>query len=103
METLYKGGAASKQQLDEAQTALAQAQADYDAVGAQVREQRVQLAYYRVVAPTSGVIGDIPVRTGDRVTTSTLLTTIDQNDALEVYISVPLYRASDLNVCLPVE
>ena len=103
METLYKGGAASKQQLDEAQTAMAQAQADYDAVGAQVQEQEVQLAYYRVTAPTAGVVGDIPVRTGDRVTTSTLLTTIDQNDALEVYISVPLDRAKDLRMGLPVE
>jgi RND family efflux transporter MFP subunit len=103
METLYKGGAASKQQLDEAQTGLAQAQADYDALGAQVQEQQVELAYYRVVAPTGGVVGDIPVRTGDRVTTSTLLTTIDQNDALEVYISVPVERAKDLRMGLPVE
>ncbi len=103
METLYKGGAASKQQLDEAQTALSQAQADYDALGAQVQEQQVELAYYRVVAPTAGVVGDIPVRTGDRVTTSTQLTTIDQNDALEVYISVPVERAKDLRMGLPVE
>ena len=103
METLYKGGAASKQQLDEAQSALGQAQADYDALGAQVQEQQVQLAYYRVVAPAAGVVGDIPVRTGDRVTTSTLLTTIDQNDALEVYISVPVERARDLRLGLPVE
>jgi RND family efflux transporter MFP subunit len=103
METLYKGGAASKQQLDEAQSALGQAQADYDALGAQVQEQQVQLAYYRVVAPAAGVVGDIPVRSGDRVTTSTLLTTIDQNDALEVYVSVPVERAKDLRLGLPVE
>jgi RND family efflux transporter MFP subunit len=103
METLFKGGAASKQQLDEAQTALAQAQADYDALGAQVQEQQVQLGYYRVTAPTAGVVGDIPVRAGDRVTTSTLLTTIDQNDALEVYISVPIERAKGLRLGLPVE
>jgi RND family efflux transporter MFP subunit len=103
METLYKGGAVSKQQLDEAEAALAQAQADYDALGAQVKEQQVQLAYYRVTAPVSGVVGDIPVRTGDRVTTSTLLTTIDQNDALEAYVSVPLERGKDLELGLPVE
>jgi RND family efflux transporter MFP subunit len=103
METLYHGGAASKQQLDEAQTALSQAQADYDAVGAQVQEQEVELAYYRVAAPTAGVVGDIPVRVGDRVTTSTLLTTIDKNDALEVYVSVPIGRAKDLRIGLPVE
>ncbi|HVT58641.1 MAG TPA: efflux RND transporter periplasmic adaptor subunit [Thermoanaerobaculia bacterium] len=102
-ETLYKGGAVSKQQLDEAQSALAQAQADYDALGAQVKEQQVQLAYYRVTAPSAGVIGDIPVRSGDRVTTSTLLTTIDKNDALELYVSVPIERAQDLKLGLPVE
>ncbi|HVT18705.1 MAG TPA: efflux RND transporter periplasmic adaptor subunit [Thermoanaerobaculia bacterium] len=103
VEMLYKGGAASKQQLDEAETALSQAKADYEAAGAQVKEQQVQLAYYRVAAPASGVVGDIPVRTGDRVTTSTLLTTIDQNDALEAYISVPIERAAELKVGLPVE
>lgn len=103
MQTLYKGGAASKQQLDEAQSVLQQAQADYDALGAQVKEQEVQLAYYRVTAPSAGVVGDIPVRAGDRVTTSTLLTTIDQNDALEVYVSVPLERAKELKLGLPVE
>ncbi len=103
METLYKGGAASKQQLDEAQSGLDQAQADYNSLGAQVREQEVQLGYFKVVAPSAGVIGDIPVRTGDRVTTATLLTTIDQNDALEAYISVPIERAKDLRLGLPVQ
>jgi RND family efflux transporter MFP subunit len=103
METLYQGGATSKQQLDEAQTGLAQAQADYEATGAQVREQEVELGYYKVAAPAAGVVGDIPVRVGDRVTFSTQLTTIDQNDALELYISVPIERAHDLKLGLPVE
>ena len=34
--------------------------------------------YYRVTAPTDGIVGDIPVREGDRVTSSTMITTIDQ-------------------------
>ena len=38
----------------------------------------MQLQYYRVTAPTDGIVGDIPVRVGDRVTTSTVLTTIDR-------------------------
>lgn len=103
MEVLYKGGAVSKQALDEAASALGQAQADYDALGAQVEEQRVELQYYRVTAPEAGIVGDIPVRVGDRVTTSTLLTTLDANQALEVYVSVPLERAKDLRLGLPVE
>ena len=51
---------------------------------------------YRVSAPTEGIIGDIPVRVGDRVTTATLLTTIDEGTGLEVYIYVPIERAAAL-------
>ncbi len=103
MEVLYKGGAVSKQALEQADSTLAQAQADYDALGAQVEEQKVELRYYRVTAPEAGIVGDIPVRVGDRVTTATLLTTLDANQALEVYIAVPLERAGDLKLGLPVE
>ncbi len=103
METLYKGGAVPKQSLDEAESALHQAQADYDALGAQVEEQEVQLRYFRVTAPSAGVVGDIPVRVGDRVTSATLLTTIDENTALEAYVSIPLERSKDLRLGLPVE
>ena len=46
---------------------------------AQVREGRVQLDYYRVEATQAGIVGEIPVRVGDRVTTSTVITTIDDN------------------------
>ncbi len=58
--------------------------------------------YYRVTAPTAGVIGDIPVRVGDRVTRSTILTTVDDHAAFEVYVSVPVQQAPDLRVGLPV-
>ena len=47
-------------------------------------------------------MGDIPVRVGDSVTRSTVLTTIDQNAGLEVYINVPVQEAADLKVGLPV-
>jgi RND family efflux transporter MFP subunit len=103
METLYKGGAVSRQALEEAQSALAQAQADLHALDAQVKEQQVQLRYYRVTAPEAGVVGDIPVRVGDRVTTSTLLTTLSAGGDLEVYVTVPIERAKDLKPGLPVE
>ena len=53
-------------------------------------------------APTAGVVGDIPVRVGDRVKTDTVLTTIDQNAGLEVYVQVPIERAPDIKRGLPV-
>jgi len=49
-----------------------------------------------------GVVGDIPVREGDRVTKSTLLTTIDENAALEVYLNIPVQQAPGLRIGLPV-
>ena len=45
-------------------------------------------------APTAGVVGDVPVRVGNQVTPQTMLTTIDQNDTLEVYVQVPIERAA---------
>ena len=58
--------------------------------------------YYRVTAPTAGIVGDIPVREGDRVTKTTKLTTIDANAGLEVYLNVPVQQAAKLHVGLPV-
>ena len=99
---LFKEGLVSKQELDQAATAVATAEAALKALEARERESRVELGYYTVAATTAGVVGDIPVRVGDRVTTSTVLTTIDQQAGLEAYIHVPIERASQLRVGLPV-
>ena len=103
MESLVGAGAISRQEFDQAQNSLRTAEARLAALDAQVREGRVELQYYRVDAPQAGVIGDIPIRTGDRVTTSTVITTIDENAALEAYIQIPLDRSPDLRVGLPVQ
>jgi RND family efflux transporter MFP subunit len=102
MKKLLEVGAASQAEAEQVETALATTDAQVRATEAQLREQRVQLGYYTVSAPTAGVVGDIPVRVGDRVTTSTVLTTIDQNRGLELYIAVPVREASRLEVGLPV-
>lgn len=103
LESLVEAGAISKQEFEQARTSLRTAEARLAALDAQVREGRVELAYYRVIAPQEGVIGDIPVRVGDRVTTTTVITTIDEHTALEAYIQVPLDRSPDLRVGLPVQ
>lgn len=100
---LYKAGVVSKQALDQAKSALDSAQAQLQALSAQVRQETVQLHYYRVTAPTSGIVGDIPVRVGDRVNTSTQLTTVDRPGSLEAYVYVPLEKAPQLKMGLPVE
>lgn len=102
MKALLEAGASSQSELEQAQTALSTAQAQLEAAEAQVRQQRVALAYHLVSSPTVGVVGDVPVRVGDSVTRSTVLTTIDQNAGLEVYINVPVQEAEHLKVGLPV-
>jgi RND family efflux transporter MFP subunit len=71
-------------------------------VDEQIRQAQAELAYHRVTAPTAGIVGDVPVRQGDRVTRSTLLTTVEDNSGLEVYINVPVQQAAGLRAGLPV-
>jgi len=98
---LLEAGAISRQEYEQAETNLNTARAALEALKARERESRVELEYYRVTAPVAGIVGDIPVREGDRVTTSTVLTTIDQSAGLEVYVKVPLERAPDLRPGMP--
>jgi RND family efflux transporter MFP subunit len=100
---LFKAGVVSKQDLDQARAALDTAKAQLQSLDAQVKQQQVQLHYYRVLSPREGIVGDIPVRVGDRVVTSTLLTTVDQPGALEAYLYVPVERSSQLKMGMPVE
>jgi RND family efflux transporter MFP subunit len=100
---LYAAGVVSKQDLDQAKTTLDAAQAQLHSLDAQVQEQQVQLRYYEVKAPMTGIVGDIPVRVGDRVTNTTMLTTVDQPGSLEVYLYVPVERAPQLHIGLPVQ
>src|SRR5581483_738835 len=100
---LLAAGAISRQEAEQADTALRTAEADLQALSAQVQQQQVQLRYFTVGAPTAGIVGDVPVRVGMQVSPATLLTTIDQNETLEAYISVPVERSAELRVGLPVQ
>jgi RND family efflux transporter MFP subunit len=99
---LFDAGVISKQELDNAQTGYDAAEAQLHAMEEQVRTQRVELKYYQVSAPMDGIVGDIPVRVGDRVSVATLLTTVDEPGALEAYIYAPVDRSKDLKLGLPV-
>src|SRR5271165_1854340 len=102
-QSLAAAGVVSKQDMDQAKSNLDAAQAQMEALDAQLHEQEVQLHYYRVVAPRTGIVGDIPVRVGDRVTTSTQLTTVDEPGSLEAYVYVPIEHSAQLKMNLPVQ
>src|SRR6266576_3569768 len=100
---LANAGVVSRQDLDQARATRDAAQAQYQALDAAVREQQVQLHYYQVVAPRAGIVGDVPVRVGDRVLTTTTLTTVDRPGSLEAYIYVPIEKSAQLKMNLPVQ
>lgn len=102
LRTLLDAGAVSQQELEQALATVRAGEAELGAIDQQIKGQRVELGYHRVIAPAPGVVGDIPVRLGDRVTQSTILTTVDDNQGLEVYLQVPVQQAPDLSVGLPV-
>lgn len=87
---------AQKASVNQAEKSLQQAQANS-------RQQQVQLQYYTVSAPIAGEIGDLIVKQGDVVNTSTQLTTITQNNPLQVEILVPQERAAELRKGMPIE
>jgi len=101
-QKLFDAGVISKQELDNAQSGYDAAFAQLKSLDEQVKQQKVELHYYSVTSPRDGIIGDIPVRVGDRVSVSTLLTTVDEPGALEAYIYVPAERARNLKTGLPV-
>ena len=100
--TLLLAGAISQREVEQFEAQLRSAEAQLQALDEQIKQQRSQLAYYRVTAPLAGTVGDIPVNVGDRVTRTTVLTTVDENDTLEVYINVPVPQAPQLKLGLPV-
>jgi len=101
-KTLLNAGAISQREVEQFEAQLRAAEAQLKALDEQIKQQRSQLNYYRVTAPIAGTVGDVPVNVGDRVTRSTQLTTINENDALEVYINVPVQQAPQLKLGLPV-
>lgn len=102
-KALLDAGAGTLQDLESATSAVQTADAQLKSLDAQITQQKNELGYFRVTAPTAGVIGDVPVRQGDRVTRATKLTDIDSNQGLEIYLSVPVQQATQLKLGLPVQ
>lgn len=100
---LYASGIVAKADLDAAQSAYNAAKADADALEASIREQKVQLRYYTVNAPTDGIVGDIPVKVGDHVNSQTMLTTLDHGGVLEAYVYIPAEKSKDVRMGMPVD
>ena len=100
---LFEAGVVSRDAYDQAIQAFQNAKADYESNAALTDTQKQQLAYYDIRAPFAGIVGDVPVHLGDYVSTTTVLTTVDEIADLEAYIYIPTERASVVRQGLPVE
>lgn len=100
---LFEAGITSRDVYEQAQQAYNNAKADYESAAAATKTQQEQLAYYTVRAPFDGVVGDIPVHVGDYVSSTTMLTTVDENKDLEAYIYIPTERAAQVRTGLSVD
>lgn len=105
--TAYKAALAELNSIDAQirgqQSAINKAQKLYNQSAAQAKLESVQLSFHTVVAPFAGIVGDIPVKLGQYVTSDSDLTTIDQSKPLEVYVYVPAEQAAKLRMGLDVE
>jgi membrane fusion protein (multidrug efflux system) len=88
---LVKINAVSKQDFDDADAALKQAEADVAAGKAAVDSARINLDYTRIVSPISGRIGISTVTPGALLTANqtTALTTVQQLDPIYVDVVQP--------------
>ena len=100
---LFAAGVTSRDTLDQAEQAYKNSKADYESAVASRQTQESELAYYRIRAPFDGIVGDVPVHVGDYVSSSTLLTTVDENRDLEAYIYIPTERAGEVRRGLAVD
>jgi RND family efflux transporter MFP subunit len=82
---------------------IAQARAQVAEATARVSTAQANLEKTNILSPWRGVIGDIPVKVGGYVSEGDELTTLTENDILEVNLSIPIERRADLRLGLPVE
>lgn len=122
--SLYEKHSVSKQDLEKYTDSYTQAQSNLDANEAQIqvqksaiktaisnynkavysiREQEVKLQHYKISAPYSGIVGDIPVKVGNYVEAKTQLISITQNNTLEVNVGLPVEKVFQIHNGLPIQ
>ncbi|BAZ43926.1 RND family efflux transporter MFP subunit [Chondrocystis sp. NIES-4102] len=94
---------ASQERVSAARSAIAGQQAALSQAGARVGIAQDNLEFNRLTAPISGIVGDIQPKIGDYVETGEQVTSIVQDQSLELNINVPIEQRNRLKLGLPVE
>ena len=87
-KNLFEKKIVSQYMLDNSHNSYKQAQASVAQARAQVNRAKVNLGFCTITATVSGVIGEIPVRTGDQVSPATQLTMLSGNTTMDAEFSL---------------
>jgi len=82
-KNLFEKKIVSRYMLDNSQNSYKQAQASVSQAFAAVNRAKVNLGFCTITASVTGVIGEIPVRTGDQVSPATQLTLLSGNSSMK--------------------
>ncbi len=87
---------AARASLDQSEAAIKEAQAN-------VNVAQDQLQYTNITAPFAGEVGNIITKLGAYVAPGNPLTSVTQNDPIELELAIPIQHRADLRTGLPVE
>ena len=93
----------TQRRIKAAEAAIDAAKADLRQAEAEADLEQEHLQDTEIAAPIAGIIGDIPVKVGDYVDNADTLTTITQNQTLELRLTIPVEYILQLRIGLPVE
>jgi len=87
-KNLFEKNIVSRYMLDNSENSYKRAQASVAQARASVDRARVTLGFCTITSPVAGVIGEIPVRTGDQVSPASRLTIVSGNINMDAEFSV---------------
>ena len=87
-KNLFEKKIVSSYMLNNSENSYKQAQASVAQARAQVNRAQVNLGFCTITAPVTGVIGEIPVRSGDQVSPASHLTIVSGNTNMDAEFSV---------------
>lgn len=87
-KNLFEKNIVSRYMLDNSENSYKQAQASVAQARASVNRAKVNLGFCTISAPVTGVIGEIPARTGDQVSPGSRLTIVSGNTTMDAEFSV---------------
>ena len=88
-KNLFDKKIVSSYMLTNSENSYKQARAAVAQARAAVNRARVNLGFCTIKSPVTGVIGEIPVRTGDQVSPASYLTIVSGNATMEAEFSIP--------------